>query len=185
MSNHDPTEMGEDYRTLYEDAGEWSRHYSNVRMTVATFVVTSCVAIVALAAEKKPENGIHSPHVGNSVCVLWGLGLFIFYAFTFLTFKERNRQLVHRVHLSVPMPDKDRGKKGARVVRDAAAWAMLSINLLFAFAVYRMPDPITSLSNDLLLQVLVVVSAVSAVFILVADDLIDGTIGFRFRKGEA
>ena len=44
--------FSENRRTHYDDAGEWSRHYSNVRMTVATFVITSCVAIIALKADK-------------------------------------------------------------------------------------------------------------------------------------
>jgi hypothetical protein len=49
----------ENRRVLYAENGEWARHYSNVRMTVITFVVTACVAILALKwdadVEKKPE----------------------------------------------------------------------------------------------------------------------------------
>lgn len=58
------TEMeAETRRVLFEEAGEWARHYSNVRMTVITFVVTACVAILALkwdADLEKKSNAVHS-----------------------------------------------------------------------------------------------------------------------------
>src|SRR5947207_5847369 len=118
-SMNEINQQPEDRRTLFEDAGEWSRHYSNVRMTVATFVITSCVAIVALTTDKR----LNSWRVGDSVTLLWLLGLFIFYAFTFLTFKERNKQLGHRRAFSVLVTAENLAKKGASVLRDPASWA--------------------------------------------------------------
>src|SRR5262245_51920155 len=115
----DEKEFPENRRTVYDDAGDWSRHYSTVRMTVATFVITTCVAIIALTGDKTSV----SPRVGDSVCLLWLLGLVIFYAFTRLTFKERNRQLGHRVKM--PLSANEAGlanKEGAKIRWDAASW---------------------------------------------------------------
>jgi hypothetical protein len=54
----DTSDQAENRRALLAEDGEWARHYSNVRMTVITFVVTACVAILALKwdadVERKP-----------------------------------------------------------------------------------------------------------------------------------
>ena len=141
--------FSEDSRTLYDDAGEWSRHYSNVRMTVATFVITSCVAIVTLGTDR----GVPSPEVIKAVSALWFLGLFIFYAFTYLTFKERNRQLRHRKALSpattnrANLKKKDR-EKYARIILDPASWALLFLNIAFGGYVSSQAKAVTGfLSN--------------------------------------
>ena len=164
LGMNDTNQEAEDRRALYQDAGEWSRHYSTVRMTVATFVITTCVAIIALTTDK----GTTSSRVGDSVTLLWLLGLFIFYAFTFLTFKERNKQLTHRRAFAVPIPANKQGKKGASILRDPASWALLFLNTAFAIAAHKATGHLTFVSNGALAKALWVVSGLIALFIVLA-----------------
>ena len=77
-------------KVLFQEAGQWARHFSTVRMTVATFTITSCTAIVALASKK---DGLASPsEVIDPVVILWILGLSVFWIFTVATY----RQLYHQ-----------------------------------------------------------------------------------------
>lgn len=161
---NDTNQAAEDRRALYQDAGEWSRHYSTVRMTVATFVITTCVAIIALTTDK----GASSSRVGDCVTLFWLLGLFIFYAFTFLTFKERNKQLIHRRVFAVPVPANKRSKKGASILRDPASWALLVLNTAFAIGANYTVAQMTHISNGMLARVLWGVSALSALFMVLA-----------------
>ena len=119
----------ENRRALYHDAGDWARHYSIVRLTVGTFLVTTCVAILVL----KPERMETDANLGNAVALLWLIGLFVFYTFTFLTYKERNRQLEHRKLMPVDNDDgPDKKRPSGQIAQDAAAYALLVLNCLFA-----------------------------------------------------
>jgi hypothetical protein len=119
------TQYQETRRVLLAEAGEWARHYSNVRMTVITFVVTACVAILALKwdadIEKKPssqaqaqvatthppateatkEKEIRAKVVANSVALLWILGALVFQGFTYYSLRRMAAELKHRRHLLV------------------------------------------------------------------------------------
>jgi hypothetical protein len=167
----DENEFPENRRTVYDDAGEWSRHYSTVRMTVATFVITTCVAIIALTGDQESV----SRRVGDSVCLLWLLGLAIFYAFTRLTFKERNRQLNHRIKM--PLAANEAGiadKEGAKILGDAASWALLIINTLFAASTFLPGQIETSLPTPVLRCVLFLASLGILLFIISSDSSIEG-----------
>ncbi len=77
-------------RVLFQEAGQWARHFSTVRMTVATFTITSCTAIVALAGKK--DGLATAPDVMLPVAILWSLGVSVFWIFTVETYREIYRQ---------------------------------------------------------------------------------------------
>jgi hypothetical protein len=154
--------FSENRRTHYDDAGEWSRHYSNVRMTVATFVITSCVAIIALKADKPGSSYL----VGNGVCLLWLLGLVVFYAFTFLTYKQRNRQLKHRNGLPVCPADFKRDRKTAKIRIDFASLALFGLN--FGFSLVLLKKEVLPISPSFI-WIITAASYASGLFLIFAD----------------
>ena len=50
FTNHNSV-IRENQKLLYEQDSEWARHFSTVRMTVITFTITACTAIVALVLQ--------------------------------------------------------------------------------------------------------------------------------------
>lgn len=77
-------------KILFQEAGQWARHFSTVRMTVATFTITSCTAIIALAAKK--DGLVTASNVAAPVAVLWALGLCVFWIFTIQTYRKLYQQ---------------------------------------------------------------------------------------------
>ncbi len=71
----------------YRDAGNWARHYSTVRMTLATFFLTVGVGIIT-ARWDKPQWATALVAL-SIVC----LGVCLYVAFSYLTFQEMNKQL--------------------------------------------------------------------------------------------
>jgi len=77
-------------KILFQEAGQWARHFSTVRMTVITFTITSCTAILALASK---TGGFVAPSdVADPVTVLWLLGLCVFWIFTVQTYRQMYHQ---------------------------------------------------------------------------------------------
>jgi beta-lactamase regulating signal transducer with metallopeptidase domain len=122
---NDTNEQAENRRAHFAESGEWARHYSNVRMTVITFVVTACVAILALKwdadvekkmpaapsqgsapttveAAAKTEKRVRAEVVANSVALLWILGSLVFQGFTYYTLRRMTSQLKHRGQMRMP-----------------------------------------------------------------------------------
>jgi hypothetical protein len=149
------SEQLENRRLHFQDAGEWARHYSTVRMTVATFVITSCVAILALKWDASPETGAPPPngpalgelnqadhtidaHVVNSVAILWLLGIGIFHAFTYYTFDRLNSQLKHRAKLLTD--DETADRIPTHPAMDHASWAIAVLSFFFAYFIWTSAD---------------------------------------------
>jgi hypothetical protein len=131
------SDFGENRRTRYDDAGEWARHYSTVRMTVATFALTTCVAIIALKGDESSLTPEEKIYMGNSVVILWLLGAVIFYVFSYLSYKQSNRQRKYRKDLPTTMIDsKNTDNRGpTSITRDFAWWAVTAITFCFGFFV--------------------------------------------------
>jgi hypothetical protein len=121
----------ENRRTRYDDAGEWARHYSTVRMTVATFALTTCVAIIALKGDKSSSEG--KIYIGNSVAILWLLGVVIFYVFSYLSYRQSNRQRKYRKNLPTSAEDsKSTDNRGfTSMTRDFAWWTVTALTFIF------------------------------------------------------
>jgi hypothetical protein len=127
----------ENRRLRYQEAGEWARHYSSVRMTVVTFVITTCVAILALKwdPEAHNANSIKGAYVGNLVAILWLLGIAIFQIFTFHTYDRLSRQLSLKCQLKYHAdPSTDDANKPCepKVPWDHASWAIFVLSTVFA-----------------------------------------------------
>lgn len=121
-------------RLLYQEAGQWARHFSSVRMTVMTFTITACTAIVAFLW----KNGAPSVSLGQSVnigdslavdavAILWILGSSVFSLFTIATYSQIRRQQLKRPALAT-------GPLGFSKPRPLPIeWTSLLIGLLAAF----------------------------------------------------
>jgi hypothetical protein len=70
----------------YSDHGAWARHYSTVRMTIGTFFLTAATGIIYLRWD--------DPEPGTAILagIVFATGALVFLRFTWLTFKEMNRQ---------------------------------------------------------------------------------------------
>lgn len=123
----------ENRRLRYQEKGHWARHYSTVRMGVITVTITTCVAIIAW--KWRTLDDVLEGYVVNAVALLWALGVVIFQTFTYYTFKELNRQLVHRAELPYKQEQdpNDASPKQASVCEDVASWAIWVLSALFAY----------------------------------------------------
>ena len=77
-------------RVIYQELGQWGRHFSTVRMTVLTFTLTTSAAIIAWKWQGKGPDAIEPllPPVG----VLWVAGVLVFWLFTYHTYKSIGSQ---------------------------------------------------------------------------------------------
>lgn len=87
----------------YTEAGNWARHFSNVRMTVMTFTITICGTLIAWKwqAGGPPANSLVIP-----VAILWSTGVIVFWAFTWHTYDQIRRQQLKRPLLPSRFNDK-------------------------------------------------------------------------------
>ena len=126
-------ELLENRRVRFEEAGEWARHYSNVRMGVTPFLITLSTGILAFKWE--PKNGLlpgpADPFVFLAFAV-WILACFLFFVFTHRTSKQEQNASSHRAHLEV-QPPKSAGKAIKYWAGDFASWAMVA--LMFGFGI--------------------------------------------------
>jgi hypothetical protein len=124
-------------KVLFQEAGQWARHYSTVRMTVATFTITSCTAIMALAS--KNDRLATSEDVAYPVTILWILGLCVFWLFTMFTHKE----LVHqRKSLPIFLMRSPKGKEGdVGFDKASVIIALLSLTATILAVIKKMPYP--------------------------------------------
>ena len=123
----------ENRRVRFEEAGEWARHYSNVRMGVTPFLITLTVGILAFKWE--PQIGLlpgpGAPFVYLSFTV-WVLACFLFFVFTHRTSKQEQNASSHRLYLEV-QPPKPVPKSKKYWAGDFPSWAMVA--LMFGFGV--------------------------------------------------
>lgn len=111
----------------YQEAGQWARHYSTVRMTIGTFSVTACATIIGLKWNELASN----EYVWNGPICLWLLSALIFMAFTYQTFDRLNSQMKYRELL--PTKPGDVHNKRAWMILDAGAIAIAGLTILFAW----------------------------------------------------
>ena len=122
----DNTHFQNNNRLLYQEAGQWARHFSIIRMTVMTFTVSASTAIIAYlwkGDEVSARGGSNTP-VAASVAILWTLGLTVFWLFTFASYTQINRQQKRRPLLPTSAVDFRERKP---LPRD---WASLVVALL-------------------------------------------------------
>ena len=76
-------------KVFYQEAGQWARHFSTVRMTVMTFTITTCAAIVAWRWQGK---GPDIQRLLVPTAALWATGVFVFWVFTYHTYRKAHGQ---------------------------------------------------------------------------------------------
>lgn len=106
---------------LMQEAGEWARHYSTVRMTVTTFLVTLSAGILSFRWGSWGFAGL--------AAVVWGVACLFFCLFTRPEWREMDRRekylAVIRFTNYQPQTAKERLKK------DAGAIALLALTTVF------------------------------------------------------
>lgn len=84
-----PPPLQDNRKLLYSEHGQWARHFSTVRMTVMTFTITTCSAIIAWKWTGKPPD-VQS--LVYPVAILWAVGVITFWFFTYHTYKKVRSQ---------------------------------------------------------------------------------------------
>lgn len=121
----------------FQEAGNWARHYSTVRMTVLTFTLTTCAALLAWKwqADLRPIWQISG---------LWLLGVLTFWTFTYHTYDRLGSQMKYRPLLPAKL-----NEKPATVHLDWACLVVPAVNLgVMMFVLSEgvsVPDPWRSL----------------------------------------
>jgi len=109
----------------YQEAGQWARHYSIVRMTIATFAVTACATLIGLKWDELASN----EYVWNAPICLWLFASLIFMAFTYQTFDRLNSQMKYK-DLLPSQTGEPKGKRAWMLI-DAGAIAVSLLTILF------------------------------------------------------
>lgn len=99
-------DVAQNCRTRYQENGSWARHYSTVRMTVATLLVP--VSLGILAFNWKPPLQ-HPPLIFVALSgVMWSIAVILFLSFTRQTYAEMERAREKRTR----MPDRAGNSQG-------------------------------------------------------------------------
>jgi hypothetical protein len=101
--------LRDNQKQLFTEAGQWARHFSTVRMTVMTFTITTCVALIAWKWQTAFDNHHNADGVQQlalPVGVLWGTGVLTFWFFTFYTYGQIRRQQKKRHYLPARFGDR-------------------------------------------------------------------------------
>jgi hypothetical protein len=115
---------------LYQEAGQWARHYSTVRMTVLTFAITTCTAIVAWKWQSTGPKELET--IAIPVGVMWTAGVLIFWVFTKNTYRQVRRQMEKRPLLPCSFGE-DYGRRNVPI--DGASFVIPILSGLFVYAV--------------------------------------------------
>ncbi len=117
--------LNDNRKLLYQEAGQWARHYSTIRMAVTTLAITTCAGVIAL----KWNGNASSEYVWNVPIVLWLLAFLVFHAFTYQTYKMFNHQLFYRAVLPHGIEKKE--AKLSLIIEDSASIIIWLMTLVF------------------------------------------------------
>lgn len=150
--------LRDNHKLVYQEAGQWARHFSTVRMTVMTFTITTSALIIAWSWQSRVGNGgeLSRELVSNPVGLLWILGLFVFWTFTQLTYRELSKQKYFR---SLLVPSRE-GREEKPLPFD---WASAAISTLCIFSVWLVFYYDTKMWSALKL-LLLLIAVVSVIF---------------------
>ena len=124
-------EQNKNYRTRYRDQGDWARHFSEVRMHTAIFLIGICAGIMALAHTE------HKLIFIDLACVLWGIWVLMFLFFTIAEHKKSESQHKTR-QILFPNEQLDHGLDGHQsLLRDRGLHIALLLTLLFIWTAWK------------------------------------------------
>lgn len=143
----DAPEHIQNRRVRFVENGNWARHYSTVRMTTTTFLVSLSIGILSFKwnPPTKPEL-IFLNLVGG----VWIAALCLFLAFTRYTYGEMERARLRR--RALPEGAKLEPDKPLHLRQDMASWIMIVVTAAFGLLLLSLSDggsifPLSSSSN--------------------------------------
>ena len=130
-----PPDVAQNCRTRYQENGSWARHYSTVRMTVATFLVP--VSLGILAFNWKPP--LHPPISFVALSgVMWSIAVVLFLSFTRLTYAEMEKAREKRGRMPDRAGDTDHEGSQIHPRSDVASWVLGLLTVGFGFLLLKL-----------------------------------------------
>ena len=130
----------EELKAQYSEAGEWARHFSNVRMTVTPVLMGLSLAIMQFALTVDTVGDNEETIAMLSSLILWIAAISILFTFT----RSTLRAMQHWVHIQsllfrgtetwLDRKDVLLFEKGVSLLKDFPAWLGLILTLLYGAA---------------------------------------------------
>lgn len=137
-------EQIENRRVRLQDNGEWARHYSAVRMTVTTFLVSLSLGILSFKWEPSAPANVEFIALSG---VIWMVAVLLFLVFTRLTYQEMERARLKRKEL--PDGSAADGNGSFHPRQDVASWIVVILTLLYGMVLaYLAAVPLWPFSPD-------------------------------------
>ncbi len=127
-------------RGRFAEHGNWARHYSTVRMTVTTFLVSLSIGILSFKWE--PTKGQPNLKFIDLAAGVWVAALFLFLIFTHHTYREMaNARRLRRLLPSGDNKPSSRKKRHPIHTRqDSASWILIILTAVFALLLLRLAN---------------------------------------------
>ena len=122
----DTPEQIQNRRVRFGENGNWARHYSTVRMTTTTFLVSLSIGILSFKWNPPAKPELTFLNLAGGV---WIAALCLFLAFTRYTYAEMERARVRR--RSLPEGEKPEPDKPLHPRQDMASWIMMVVTAAF------------------------------------------------------
>ena len=138
----DTPEHIQNRRVRFGENGNWARHYSTVRMTTTTLLVSLSIGILSFrwSPPAKPE-----PTFLNLAGGVWIAALCLFLAFTRYTYGEMERARLRRRALpegANPEPDKPLHPR-----QDMASWIVIVVTAAFGLLLLSLTEAESRANN--------------------------------------
>jgi hypothetical protein len=135
MLTGDTPEHIQNRRVRFRENGNWARHYSTVRMTTTTALVSLSIGILSfkLNPPAKPE-----PTFVNLAGGVWIAALCLFLVFTRYTYGEMERARLRR--RALPEGAKPEPGKPLHPREDMASWIMIVVTAAFGLLLLSLSD---------------------------------------------
>jgi hypothetical protein len=131
----DTREHTQKRRVRFGENGNWARHYSTVRMTTTTLLVSLSIGILSFKwnPPAKPELTFLNLTGG-----IWIVAICLFLAFTRYTFVEMERARVRS--LALPEGEKPEPDRPLHPRQDMASWIMIVVTAAFGLLLLSLSD---------------------------------------------
>ncbi len=126
LATGDTLEHIQNRRVRFGENGNWARHYSTVRMTTTTVLVSLSIGILSFKWNPPAKPALTFLNLAGGV---WIVALCLFLAFTRYTYAEMERARVRRRGLpegATPEPDKPLHPR-----QDMASWIVIVATVAF------------------------------------------------------
>lgn len=127
-------------RSRFTEHGNWARHYSTVRMTVTTFLVSLSIGILSFKWE--PAKGRPDLKFIDLAAGVWVAALFLFLIFTHYTYREmaNARRLRRLLPSGDERPSADKKRRPIHARQDSASWILIILTGIFALLLLRVAN---------------------------------------------